>query len=185
MSSIGPSLRKSARNFRLSTDQTTQLVNVQASMWNDRNEGPFTVNLAVFFPAIADLRQLGVERSSRTDCMIVERIGGLMPDGCDYWWEVSASSDDDAVAAELRDAVVEFGLPWLARLANPDVGAEHTGPTSMPRVRAELQFLKGDRASAITTMTNAISRSPRAVEYWRPFAIATGLEAESQAARED
>jgi hypothetical protein len=115
--------------------------------------------------------------------MMSERIGGLMPNKRDHWWEVSPATDDDALATKLRNAVVEFGLPWLAKFADPDVAAERTGPTTRPLVQAELQFLKGNRDAAIAVMTTAIAENPRGVEYWRPFAIATGLEAEFRAAR--
>jgi hypothetical protein len=36
-------------------------------MWNDRDEGTFTVNLGIFFPAVAALRQMDIKRPALTD----------------------------------------------------------------------------------------------------------------------
>jgi hypothetical protein len=106
---------KSGRTWRRRRDACVHLVNVQANKWNSAAEGSFTVNLAVYFPVLAEIvgtfpvRQTPAEM----DCQLRERIGFLMPGANDFWWEVRPGSPMLQIADEVVSAVKTLGLPWL------------------------------------------------------------------------
>jgi hypothetical protein len=53
----------------------------------------------------------------RSGLVFEKRIGQLMPGNLDQWWELDASEDYGAVAAEVMDAIREYALPEMrARL---------------------------------------------------------------------
>jgi hypothetical protein len=106
---------KSGRTWRRRGDGHVQVVNVQASGWNSCERGSFTVNLGVYFPAVADIVGEPPARSapSDMDCQLRQRIGGLMPAGSDHWWEVRPGSSLLEVADDVVSAVTTLGLPWL------------------------------------------------------------------------
>ncbi|NUP95698.1 MAG: DUF4304 domain-containing protein [Planctomycetaceae bacterium] len=120
--SIAPTLkahgfRKDGRNFRRREPNCVWIVNVQASAWNSKDEGQFTINLGMHFPALVPfipwLRD--TDRPLEQGCLVRTRIGHLLPAGGDYWWELRASDDRADRTADLRRSVTEFALPWLEK----------------------------------------------------------------------
>jgi hypothetical protein len=126
--SIGPALRSiglrgSGRSFTLPDDRWWLLVGIQASRSSDLDRLEFTVNLSAAskerWEAIRQrnawigARPTGNSRYAVRDLVEVVRIGSLMPDGRDTWWEVRAGRDAEAIAREVVAAVATYGLPWL------------------------------------------------------------------------
>jgi len=86
---------KSSRTFRRALTNCIQLTNVQGSWNNYKDQGQFTVNLAVYFPEAAKSHSLFqvTDRPVESDCIVRQRIGYLIPVRRDYWWEIDSSSD--------------------------------------------------------------------------------------------
>jgi hypothetical protein len=107
--------RKERRTFRRRGAQCTRVVNVQGSQWNAEHEGRFTLNLAVYFPAVVPFLDWAraTDRPTEADCVVRERIGFVMPVRQDHWWQVTAETDLGALAREVCEAWEEFGAPWL------------------------------------------------------------------------
>src|SRR5262245_58254178 len=81
--------KKHSRTFTFETGACTQIVNVQASQANIGSEGRFTLNLGVYFPAVAK-RRVMVARGAypkEYEGTLRARIGSLMPGNRDHWWE--------------------------------------------------------------------------------------------------
>lgn len=125
------SFKKQARTFRREHDDYTDVINIQADRYNDADQGRFTVNLGVYYPAIADITEaIPVNGAPKEyDCTVRERIGVLMEPHSDSWWEIDRWSNEADTAADLAKAVKNFGLPWLDCLSDLNVvqrfAAEH------------------------------------------------------------
>jgi len=82
--------------------------------------GKFTANVAVFLPEVA-LALAGIDHPPafvrEPDCEIRARLGKLLPQPIDRWWSLDPPSIK-LVAAELRDAVLDHGIPFLNGLSD-------------------------------------------------------------------
>ncbi len=107
--------KKDKRTFRRSLERCVQVVNVQASSWNEGSSGRFTVNLGVYFSVLADLGGIGrlTEKPLESDCLVRCRIGHLLPGGNDRWWEVKADEDHTRTVSEVQHACVGEEQAWL------------------------------------------------------------------------
>jgi hypothetical protein len=164
----GRGFKKSGRNFYKQQNGTYQVLNIQASMFNDSDEGRFTVNLGIFFPEINDL--VGIFEVSgvpkETECTVRQRIGLLAPEGTDFWWKVEPTSSAQEVARHLRSFVETFGLPWLEK--NSDVRA--AGPLlrkQNPFVAAATALYEGNREEAKATIESIIAKGSAAASRAR------------------
>ena len=74
------------------------------------------MNLGVWLPALAD-------EGAKPDVWAAhwrERLGFLMPDPTDRWWEARSDREAAAAALEISDALRTFALPVLDSLATAD-----------------------------------------------------------------
>jgi hypothetical protein len=111
--------KKSGFNWTLA-GEWTRIINLQLLRWNSADEVQFTLNFGVFIP---DLHRIA-ERPPRDqplaepDCVIRARYGSLTPSRLDHWWKVDAVTDPAELIRDVTGAVVAYGLPWLASLAD-------------------------------------------------------------------
>ena len=117
----------SGRAFALPSDDYRALVGFQASSFSHRAAVRFTVNLTVASRAawaeaqkkwscLGEKPTVGVEYSvlaGDESVLWVGRIGGLLPLGLDYWWDVQAGSDTTNVADEVVAAIRYYALPAI------------------------------------------------------------------------
>ena len=153
---------KSSRTFRRARLNCTQIVNVQGSWTNYREEGQFTINLAVYFPEAARLHgQFKItNRPTIMDCMIDQRIGVLMPIRQDYWWDFDSKTDLDKIAKEVVSACMDFGLPWLERHSTIEGAIQFDRSTKkIPFGAAIFSLLLEEREIAKQYLTEAIDRA--------------------------
>src|SRR5690606_34171070 len=113
--------RKKGRNYRLASDRSVAVLNIQASKWNEGSSGRFTVNLGVHWPEIARLMDGPIvgDEPKEYECTLRTRIGSLMPGNLDRWWDINEHTVDHLLAAEIVEVVKRFGLPWLFRMVEP------------------------------------------------------------------
>lgn len=112
--------KKKARNFYREHSDRIDVLNIQASQWNEGQEGKFTVNVGVYFPAISELTGAPEVKGmpKEYDCTIRERIGLITKENRDTWWEVGPETDNEVVATDLASRVNSVCLPWLELMAN-------------------------------------------------------------------
>ena len=145
---------KSGRTWRRPREGCVQVVNVQASSWNSSERGAFTVNLGVYFPAVAELAGDPVRSApSEPYCQLHQRIGFLMPNPGDFWWEVRPGSSLLEVADELAAAVTSLAIPWLDAhstyaAALDSARCPATGPYGLHEVALCLLLGREEEASA-------------------------------------
>jgi hypothetical protein len=124
---VGPLLKaagfkKQALNFRrrwgAEREGGWHVINIQKSQWGDRNSISFTINIGV----ACDLytRYEGKDPSkapTESECCWRMRIGQLMKDRGDRWWELNDSRRFEHPAPEVVWAVSDLALPRLAQLS--------------------------------------------------------------------
>ena len=148
---------KSGRTWRRRREDCVQVVDVQASPWNSGEAGSFTVNLGVYFPAVAELVGEPPVQSAPSEmyCQLRERIGFLMPASSDFWWEVRPGLPLLEVADELLAAVSTLGIPWLdshsSYSAALDARSPATGPHGLQTVALCILLGRAEEASAHLT----------------------------------
>lgn len=111
-------MKGSAANFVLPDPDHYLLVGFQGSRSNTAEEARFTVNLAVISEATwkQGWRPWWGKPSATVQGPVgtYMRLGELMPQHDDVWWELAPNTETAALAAEVVEAVRQFGLPWLS-----------------------------------------------------------------------
>jgi Domain of unknown function (DUF4304) len=123
---LAPGLRSlgfkgSGRNYELPDPDYWAMLGFQASMYSDRMEVRFAINLLVvsretWERETASRSYLGAKPGANWGpgpFAWWERLGILMPDGGDKWWRVKAGQNTDELARELIDAIERYGLPAM------------------------------------------------------------------------
>jgi hypothetical protein len=109
-SGLDPSLRelkftKEGSHYRRWHAEYCCCIYVQLSQWNNRQKSTFTLDLGVFYPKLAECRgEVAQDKPTTAYCQLRERIGHLTI-GRDLWWTVEPSTDEVALAEELRGSV--------------------------------------------------------------------------------
>src|SRR5690242_1908963 len=115
--------RKSGRTWcRRSGSRAIQIVNLQGSMFATKAKGRAALNVAIYFPVLAELLGIGAltDTPSEADAHLRRRAAMLKPDGRDTWIEFE--SDNPASIAHAGLAVLQLyhnvGAPWLDQFSS-------------------------------------------------------------------
>ncbi len=125
-SRLGPQLKKESfkrvrNHFARWGGGGWQIIDFQASQWGSRDAVSFTINLACALDGLAKRSEWDEKKSpSEAAAHLRERIGVLLDDGRDRWWDFDAATDPEALAGELMMVLRRVGLPWLE--ARADLG---------------------------------------------------------------
>lgn len=126
---VAPALRRlgmkgSSGNFTLPDPDHHLLIGFQGDRYSTAEAVRFTVNLAVINKkAWEDGREPWWGKPSATTQGLVgtyTRLGSLMPEHDDVWWELAPGTDTAALAADVVRAAEQFGLPWLMEVKSGD-----------------------------------------------------------------
>jgi hypothetical protein len=96
----------------------THLVEIQDRPGVLAGTAIFTVNLGVFIaPVFGMVWGKAIPRNVKdTDCVLTERIGGLMADGLDKWWEIGPMIDVARLAEEVSAAMIASSDQFFAKV---------------------------------------------------------------------
>jgi hypothetical protein len=160
--------KKKRRNFYKEENGVYQILNVQGSIFNDANEGRFTVNLGIFFPEINKL--VGIHHlqgvPTEPDCTLRQRVGHLTPQGTDHWWRVQPGDPIEQIAEHLKSLVANYGLPWLDRNRQISVALPLLKKQN-PFVAAATALYEGNREEAKKIINDLIARKTAAASHAR------------------
>jgi hypothetical protein len=106
---------KRANVFRLLLAGNCGLIEFQRSVSNSSEILKFTVNLGVVCGELLDRGPSGIQNSRMTDAHLSERIGFLLPQRNDKWWEMTGSTDRALLVEEVVRLLVEEGVPYVRR----------------------------------------------------------------------
>ena len=106
---------KRGDTFRLDESGNVIIISFQRSQRSTKDNIIFTLNIGVCSRKLFEYQNEGVDRipSSETDCHLRLRIGHLLPQPEDKWWEVSFRTDIEALYATLELSIVTIALPYL------------------------------------------------------------------------
>lgn len=139
--------KKSGNTFRQVFDASVALIEFQKSRSNTGEILSFTINLAVVCGPLLDSDGVTLQKARAIDGHLRQRIGILLPDRQDKWWEIDAATDANVLATEVANTISDIAVPYLLRYVDPhDLMAlwetgQAPGLTEGARVR-DLQMLK-------------------------------------------
>lgn len=149
--------KKQGRTFRRERQAAVQVINVQSSAWNFADRASFTVNLGLYFPAVA--QALGEEPDRvplEHSCHLRARIGDLLG-GADIWWEVRSDDDPSDASSALSSAMLGPGLKWLEAAATHEGAAQVCVSLARYDWAAVLAHGAGDLSMAAVYLFRALS----------------------------
>jgi len=108
--------RRNAPHMYRPSEDLFHGIHFQASQWGTADEGRFTINLVVTSPALYEAWTGKPLPSNPATALfpVQERIGSLMPEHRDHWWDVSTSSDVAVLAKEVLRALIQHALPFFS-----------------------------------------------------------------------
>jgi len=99
--------------FRLLAHGNCGIVEFQRSDKSSDDKLVFTVNLGVACGELLDAGASSASKARIIDAQLRQRIGMLLPDRPDKWWEVTASTDRVSLTRELVELLVKKGAPYV------------------------------------------------------------------------
>lgn len=96
------------------------LIGFQRSQNSTRDRLIFSINIGVFSKLLAEKVGGPESPSSTWDCHWESRLGFLMPEETDRWWECSTDHDAEASAGEVIAAIADYALPLLEAIKSND-----------------------------------------------------------------
>lgn len=159
---------KSSRTFRRKFEICTQIVNIQGSMTNLGENGSFTINLGVYFPEAEILNGLFPvkEKPVESDCLIRQRIGHLMPNHNDFWWELTQSSNLDELAKEINKCWLEYGKPWINKHTSIDQAIEFSLSRKTPYWASIFSLMQNDKEKAQYYLNEALEQTNKNPDFY-------------------
>ena len=106
--------RRKGLVFTRQLGEVTHILSLQSSTSSTASVLKLTVNLGVW---VSSLAQAG----SKPDLWSAhwqERLGFLMPQRIDYWWEISSDRDAERATREIVEAIQMHAVPQLEQLAS-------------------------------------------------------------------
>ena len=155
--------KKKARNFYREYSDRVEVINVQASQWNEGNEGKFTINVGVYYPEISKILEAPPVRGApkEYDCTVRERIGLLTPEKKDQWWHVDDSANDLEISENVANQVEKICLPWLSEMSDLE-NVKNYALKNMAFVAAGIALFQGNREEASALIEKALKQKPLA-----------------------
>jgi hypothetical protein len=95
-----------------SVGSNVALIDFQLSDKTTKDRVVFTVNLGILCVGLLD----EAERSRKTSVMdahLRQRLGFLLPEGTDKWWQIDSHTNTIALADEISTALEKYALPYL------------------------------------------------------------------------
>ena len=114
--------KRTKATFHRAVGDNWQVVNLQKSAWSDRDSAKFTVNLAVALDRLRDgLHDWGEgKRPPHARCHLQERLGFLLRDDEDVWWDIDPHTDVASLADTVNTALEQYAFPWLEARSTDD-----------------------------------------------------------------
>jgi len=103
--------RKKGAHFTKTEAEVVHLVSLQSSSGSTAEAVRVTVNLGVWVSAL--------EGDAKPDVWSAhwrERLGSLMPENRDVWWDAASNEEAKSTGARIASAIRTFGLPVLGSI---------------------------------------------------------------------
>lgn len=112
--------KKKANNFYLKLESIGQIINIQKSMWGNKNNISFTINTGIFVPEYWQAYYMYSNKEipdypTEPECFIRNRIGRLRNQP-DTWYEIQESTNEKELIDEMKQNITDFILPYFTQL---------------------------------------------------------------------
>ena len=110
--------RRQGSNFILREKDAIGLIGLQRSIFNSKSDVKFTANVGVMFEKCIEPWCNSVSVVKRPSAMYLhvnERLGFLMPEHCDRWWEIRADTNASDLVNDFVPKVSEYAVPFVQR----------------------------------------------------------------------
>ncbi len=92
------------------------LINFQTRGSERMGQVAFTINLGVSSTKLNEIEDIGGdELPSESECHWRERIGWLLPEKKDHWWDIESIKDIEAFAEEIVSLLTKKAIPEIMR----------------------------------------------------------------------
>lgn len=108
--------KKNGNGFNKKTGEITQVVNIQKSRWNNKDNVSFTFNIGFFSTEIyIDFWNKGIPKFIKDyDCQITYRLGQLTK-GSDYWYELNERIEKANLEIEIYENLNHYLKPFIEK----------------------------------------------------------------------
>ena len=102
--------KKHKHTFFVKKDNNWGLINFQKS--NIEGSSQFTINLGVVSGALRDFIQGEklLDTPDLTECHWSKRIGELLPEGVEYWWQIQSTESFGALVNEINEVLQSIAI---------------------------------------------------------------------------
>jgi hypothetical protein len=138
--------RKKAALFWRDNGEVIDVITVQKSQSNDASGARFTINLGLYWKRLQELSGRVALLPREYDCTVQARIGGLLPERTDLWWEIN-STETTVVSADVVSKLLRYGLPWLEAGHTVEKTFEYLEQRGLKTRRDELLALVQERTN--------------------------------------
>lgn len=101
--------------LRILSHGNSGIIEFQKSTKSSGGKLLFTINLAVVCGELLGPDQPGLEKVRSVDAHFRQRIGMLLPDRPDKWWEITEATDANALAIEVGNLISKKAAPYIQR----------------------------------------------------------------------
>ncbi|MDU0371435.1 DUF4304 domain-containing protein [Hymenobacter endophyticus] len=117
--------KRRGNNFRqyFADEGWGRILNVQKSAWNDPCSIQFTINVGIYLleaERVNNWGRVSAERFLEPDCLVRKRIGRLIGEKPDRWYELTPESPVDVIEQEVLADVRAYALPFLQQVQSTD-----------------------------------------------------------------
>jgi hypothetical protein len=108
--------KKNGNGFNKKIGEITQVVNIQKSRWNNKDNVSFTFNIGFFSAEIyIDFWNKGIPKFIKDyDCQITYRLGQLTK-GSDYWYELNERIEKANLEIEIYENLNHYLKPFIEK----------------------------------------------------------------------
>lgn len=108
--------KKNGNGFNKKIGEITQVVNIQKSRWNNKDNVSFTFNIGFFSAEIyIDFWNKGIPKFIKDyDCQITYRLGQLTK-GSDYWYELNERIEKANLEIEIYENLNNYLKPFIEK----------------------------------------------------------------------
>ncbi len=141
---------KKGKDFYILKENNWGVINIQPGKWNSQKEKSFTLNLGICSNLIRKtIEEIGADVVPDIDrCHWKMRIGFLMPEKKDHWWEISESTSIDQLGQEITTILETNAIPEIEKnisdtgLMDQMLNGNSQGITELQRYIYLTTFLK-------------------------------------------
>ncbi|KPJ65105.1 MAG: hypothetical protein AMJ43_11410 [Coxiella sp. DG_40] len=142
--------RRFGDSFKIIVSGNIGIIDFQKSNKSTNNHVFFTVNLAVILHSLYEFEgfHTPIEKLREENGHWRERLGYLLPERSDVWWEVSKDTDMDAIGHELVLIIKDYAIPEIMQyisdenLMNLWIEGKSPGLTNIQRLEYLTVLLK-------------------------------------------